>query len=55
MMFPDSGEEAFSGSFSPQLVDLSHPCGLLTLKLFISQKIVVTEVTKQVTSYRGSK
>ena len=55
MMFPDSGEEVFSGSFSPQLVDLSRPCGLLTLKLSIFQRIVVTEVIKQVTSYRGSK
>ena len=55
MMFPDSGEEVFSGSFSPQLVDPSRPCGLLTLKLSISQRIVVTEVIKQVTSYRGSK
>ena len=45
MMFPDSGKEAFSGSFSPGLVDLSLSCGLLTLKLSISQMIVVTSYT----------
>lgn len=45
VMFPDSGKEAFSGSFSPGLVDLSLLCGLLTLKLSVSQMIVVTSYT----------